>query len=80
MPKESVLAGERRIGAVRFALREFRRENGLIQESRSVDASVKCGYLGAIERGDVNVTLLVLARLCGALNTKSSELLARARL
>ncbi len=61
-------------------MREFRRESGLSREALAVDASVERSYLGAIERGEVNVTLLVVARLCRALNIKPSELLARARL
>ncbi len=80
MPHKSVLAGERRLKAVGVALRECRKEIGLSQEALAVDASVERSYLGAIERGEVNVTLLVVARLCRALNIKPSELLARARL
>lgn len=80
MPHKSVLAGERRLRAVGSALRDFRKEVGLSQELLAVDASVERSYLGAIERGEVNVTLLVIARLCRALNIKPSELLAKAKL
>lgn len=61
-------------------MRAARKERGLSQEELAVDADVERSYLGAIERAEVNVTLEVIARICGALKIKPSELLAKAGL
>ena len=78
MPHKSVLAGEPRLRAVGSALRAVRVERGLSQEDLATDAHVERSYLGAIERAEVNVTLVVFARVCRALKVKPSELLDRA--
>ncbi len=80
MAYKSVLAGDKSLVAVGNAMREVRRERRLSQEDLAVDADVELSYMGAIERAEVNVTLLVLVRLCLALKVWPSELLAKARM
>lgn len=80
MAYKSVLAGEKSLVAIGNAVRAVRRERGLSQEDLAVDADVERSYMGAIERAEVNVTLLVLVRLCRALKVSPSELLAKARM
>ena len=78
MPHKSVLAGEPKLKALGAALRAARHDRGLSQEDLATDAHVERSYLGAIERAEVNVTLIVLTRVCRALKLKPSELLLKA--
>jgi transcriptional regulator with XRE-family HTH domain len=80
MPHKSILAGEKSLRALGAAVRATRKERGLSQEDLAVDAEVERSYLGAIERAEVNVTIVVVARICSALKIKPSELFARAGL
>ena len=80
MAYKSVLAGDKSLIAVGKAVRETRLERGLSQEDLAVDANVERSYMGAIERAEANLTLIVLTRICRALKIKPSELLAKARL
>jgi transcriptional regulator with XRE-family HTH domain len=74
MPHRSVLAGSGCLQALGQALRAQRLERALTQEALAVDAEVERSYLGAIERGEVNVTAHVLCRICAAMQLKPSEL------
>jgi transcriptional regulator with XRE-family HTH domain len=76
MPHKSILAGDKSLRALGAAVRSTRKELGLSQEDLAVDAEVERSYLGAIERGEVNVTLMVLTRICSALHVKPSKLLS----
>jgi transcriptional regulator with XRE-family HTH domain len=80
MPHKSILAGDKSLRALGAAVRAARRELGLKQEDLAVDAEVERSYLGAIERAEVNVTIVVVARICKALKIKPSELFAKAGL
>ncbi len=55
-------------------MRRLRLERGLTQEQLAVDAQIDLTYLGGIERGKRNPSLLVLARIAGALRTRIAEL------
>ena len=66
-----------RIGEV---IRRTRKERGLSQELLAVDAGVDRSYMGGIERGEHNLTLMSLLRIAGALDCKASALLGRADL
>ena len=57
------------------ALRDARRQRGLSQEALAVDAEVERSYLGAIERGEVNLTVMVLTKICRELKVKPSAML-----
>lgn len=80
MPHRSVLAGSECLQALGKALRAHRVERALTQEALAVDADVERSYLGAIERGEVNVTAYVICKLCAAMALKPSELFSRADL
>ncbi|MHB1958545.1 MAG: helix-turn-helix domain-containing protein [Acidobacteriaceae bacterium] len=60
-------------------LRALRTERGWSQE----DLADKCGlhrtYIGAIERGERNVTLATLNRIASAFGTSSAELISESR-
>jgi transcriptional regulator with XRE-family HTH domain len=49
---------------------------GLSQEKLAVDAGIDLTYLGGIERGRRNPSLLVMARIAEALGVELVELLA----
>ncbi len=68
----SVLTG---LGA---AIRELRLKNGLSQEMLAVDAELDRSYMGGIERGEHNLTLINLNKVATALGVKPSELLKAA--
>jgi transcriptional regulator with XRE-family HTH domain len=81
MPHKSTqFAGDRALVALGGALRDARRQKGLSQESLAVDAAVERSYLGAIERGEVNLTVMVLTRICRELEVKASTMLDSAGL
>ena len=57
-------------------VRELRLLRGLTQEKLAVDSQIDLTYLGGIERGRRNPTLLVLARIAEALDAELVQLLA----
>ena len=56
-------------------IRRLREERGLTQEKLAVDAEIDLTYLGGIERGKRNPSLLVLARIAIALRADIAELI-----
>jgi len=64
---------------VRFgaAVRSVRIERGMSQERLAELASVHRTYVGSVERGERNISLVNIARLASALGIKTSELLVR---
>lgn len=60
------------------AIREVRSKSGLSQEALAVDAELDRSYMGGIERGEHNLTLINLHRIAAALGTKPSKLLQAA--
>jgi transcriptional regulator with XRE-family HTH domain len=56
-------------------IRAARTELGLSQEVLAVDAELDRSYVGGIERGEHNMTLLNLQKIAKALGTKPSKLL-----
>ena len=61
-----------RIGEV---IRRTRRERGLSQELLAVDAGVDRSYMGGIERGEHNLTVMSLLRIASALDCKAANLM-----
>lgn len=55
-------------------VRELRLERGLSQEEFALEANLARSYMGDIERGQRNVSLINLARIAGALQVSLSEL------
>jgi transcriptional regulator with XRE-family HTH domain len=61
-----------------MAIRAARTELGLSQEALAVDAELDRSYVGGIERGEHNLTLINLQKIANALGSKPSVLLKAA--
>ena len=73
-------AGDPALVALGDAVRAARQERGLSQEALAQDAGLDRSYLGGIERGEHNLTVMSLLRLAHELGLEASGLLRRARL
>ena len=62
------------------AVRAARKGRGLSQEALADAAGIDRSHMGKIERGERNVTLLIIARIAKAVGHKPSDLLASAGL
>ncbi len=60
------------------AIRSTRAEMGLSQEALAVDADMDRSYVGAMERGDHNLTIMNLVKIAAALQVKPSQLMETA--
>ena len=58
-------------------VRRLRLERGLTQEQLAFEADLDLTYVGGIERGKRNPSLLVMVRLSEALRSGPSDLLTR---
>jgi transcriptional regulator with XRE-family HTH domain len=56
-------------------VRRLRKHRGLTQEQLAFEARLDLTYIGGIERGRRNPSVLVLARIADALDTELVELL-----
>ena len=56
-------------------MRRLRQQRGLTQEQLAFDAEIDLTYLGGIERGRRNPSLLVIARIADALSVPMPKLL-----
>jgi transcriptional regulator with XRE-family HTH domain len=57
-------------------VRTIRQERGIRQEKLAFEAEIDLTYVGGIERGKRNPSLLVLARIASALSVHLTRLLA----
>lgn len=57
-----------------LALRSHREKIGLSQEQLSFKANLHRTYVGSVERGERNISVVNIIALCKALNLKPSEL------
>lgn len=71
------LAPEKRLG---LAIRGMRVEAGWSQEELSFQSGLHRTYIGAVERGEKNVTLRNAIRIAKALGVKTADILATAEL
>ncbi len=71
-------AGDEMLVALGRAIKQARTEIGLSQEALAVDADIDRSYLGGIERGEHNVTVINLAKIANALELTLSDLLDKA--
>jgi transcriptional regulator with XRE-family HTH domain len=65
------------LSAIGKAFREIRTDRGISQEQLSLDAGVDRAFVSALERGQRNVTLGNLLKVCRALDVKPSEVFRR---
>ena len=56
-------------------IRRARAGIGLSQETLAVDAGLDRSYMGGIERGEHNITIMNIVKIAVALNVKPSTLL-----
>jgi transcriptional regulator with XRE-family HTH domain len=56
-------------------VRRLRRQRGLTQEKLAFEAEIDLTYMGGIERGKRNPSLLVMARIADALSVPLTKLL-----
>ncbi len=68
-------AGEKALVRLGAAIRQRRKEIGLSQETLAVDAGLDRSYMGGVERGEHNLSVMNLQRIAIALRTKMSSLL-----
>ncbi len=68
-------AGDKALVRLGAAIRQRRKEIGLSQETLAVDAGLDRSYMGGVERGEHNLSVMNLQRIAMALQTKMSSLL-----
>lgn len=71
-------AGDEMLVALGRAIKHSRSEPKISQEVLAVDADLDRSYLGGIERGEHNLTLINLEKISTALGMRPSELLKKA--
>ena len=70
-------AKDPRLVALGVTLRSERKRLGLSQELLALDSGIDRSYVGGIERGEHNLTIIGLIKIADALSMKPSELLAK---
>ena len=73
-------AGNEELVSLGGAIRKARKVAGLSQEAIAADAELDRSYMGGIERGEHNLTLMNLCKISRVLNVKASSLLSDAGL
>lgn len=68
-------AGNKELVTLGEAIRRARTKAGLSQELLAAEAELDRSYMGGVERGEHNLTLMNLCRISIALKMKPSELL-----
>ena len=71
-------AGDAMLVALGKAIKASRAEIEISQEALAVDADLDRSYLGGIERGEHNLTVINLAKISHALGLSPSDLLQKA--
>lgn len=73
-------AGDPSLVALGDAIRTLRKRQGVSQEALAADSGVERAYMGGIERGQQNLSVMKLVRITQALNVTLEELVAQAKL
>ncbi len=73
-------AGNEALVALGIAIRKLRLESGTSQEALAADAELDRSYMGGVERGEHNLTLMGLKKIADALQVTPSDLLSSAGL
>lgn len=69
-------AGNKELISLGKAIRRARIDAELSQEVLAADAELDRSYMGGVERGEHNLSLMNLCKISAALNMNPSELLA----
>jgi transcriptional regulator with XRE-family HTH domain len=72
-------SGNNCLVALGNAIREMRRERNLSQEALAAESELDRSYVGGIERGEHNLTVMNLQKIAAALGSQPSQVFARAR-
>lgn len=72
-------SGSKELVSLGKAVRCLRLEASLSQEALAHEIGIDRSYIGGIERGEHNVSLINLIKIAHALNIAASELLVKAR-
>ena len=62
------------------ALRDERKRQGISQEQLALQADINRTYMGGVERGEENISLLTVLKILSVLKAKPSKILERAGL
>lgn len=62
------------------SIRMVRLEKKMSQEQLALLSEVDRSYIGRVERGDNNVAILTLVKICSALDLTLSDLISKAKL
>jgi len=73
-------AGNQTLVDLGTAIRKTRKKLGLSQEALAVDAGLDRSYMGGIERGEHNISVVNVQKIADALSLKISKLLEKADL
>jgi len=71
-------SGSPELQALGLAIRKARTELGWSQEALAAEAGVDRSYMGGVERGEHNLSVMSLLRIARALELPTSELLREA--
>ena len=72
-------AGDELLVALGIAIKKARQAASISQELLAVDSGLDRSYLGGVERGEHNLSLMSFKKICTALELKPSELLKRSK-
>jgi len=73
-------AKDAKLVALGAAIRQKRKNARISQEALALDSGMDRSYVGGIERGEHNLTLIGLIKIAGALSALPSELLSNSGL
>lgn len=73
-------SGNATLKALGVAIRESRVSLGISQETMALNADLDRSYVGGVERGENNITVMNLSKLAKSLNMSMSVLLEAGKL
>jgi transcriptional regulator with XRE-family HTH domain len=72
-------AGDELLVALGIAIKKARQAAGISQEALAVDSDLDRSYIGGVERGEHNISLMSLKKISTALEIKPSELFRQSK-
>ena len=75
MKKKSTSKQHVELKKVGLNIRKTRKEKGISQESLALAADLDRSYVGGVERGERNISIVNLKKIADALNVSASDLL-----